>query len=86
MYPRCDNVQEAAEVVQWMKFSPLGKRGFNGGNPDMPYCTMPMDQYVREANEQTLLILQLEQLIRSSTSRRLPPWTGSISCLLGRKI
>jgi 4-hydroxy-2-oxoheptanedioate aldolase len=61
MYPRCDDAQEAAEVVKWMKFPPLGQRGFDGGNPDMPYCTMPMDQYVREANEQTLLVLQIEQ-------------------------
>ena len=62
MYPRCDDAQEAAEVVKWMKFPPLGQRGFDGGNPDMPYCSMPMDQYVREANEQTLLVLQIEQL------------------------
>ena len=62
MYPRCDDAQEAAEVVKWMKFPPLGQRGFDGGNPDMPYCTMPMDQYVQEANEQTLLVLQIEQL------------------------
>ena len=61
MYPRCDDAQEATEVVKWMKFPPLGQRGFDGGNPDMPYCTMPMDQYVCEANEQTLLVLQIEQ-------------------------
>ncbi len=61
MYPRCDDAQEAAEVVKWMKFPPLGQRGFDGGNPDMPYCTMPVDQYVCEANKQTLLVLQIEQ-------------------------
>ena len=61
MYPRCDDAQEAAEVVEWMKFPPLGKRGFDGGNPDMPYCTMPIDQYVRQANEETLLVVQIEQ-------------------------
>ncbi len=61
MYPRCDDAQEASEVVKWMKFPPLGQRGFDGGNPDMPYCTMPMVQYVREANEQTVLVLQIEQ-------------------------
>ena len=27
MYPRCDNAAEAAEVVKWAKFYPLGKRG-----------------------------------------------------------
>lgn len=61
MYPRCNNAEEAAEVVRWAKFAPLGERGFDGGNADMPYCTMPMDQYVRKANEETFVIIQLEQ-------------------------
>src|SRR5690242_17423090 len=53
MYPRCDNAAEAKEVVTWAKFAPLGKRGFDGGNPDMPYCTMDTAAYVRNANEET---------------------------------
>lgn len=61
MYPRCDGPAEAAEVVKWAKFAPLGKRGFDGGNPDMPYCTMPMKEYIREANEQTFILIQLEE-------------------------
>lgn len=60
MYPRCGDAAEAREVVSWSKFAPLGRRGFDGGNADMPYCTMPMDRYVREANDQTFLVVQLE--------------------------
>ncbi|NUQ64360.1 MAG: aldolase [Pirellulales bacterium] len=60
MYPRCDDAAEAAEVVRWAKFAPAGARGFDGGNPDMPYCTMPIDRYVREANEETFIITQIE--------------------------
>jgi 4-hydroxy-2-oxoheptanedioate aldolase len=52
MYPR--------EVVGWSKFAPLGRRGFDGGNPDTPYCTVPMADYIRQANEETFLVLQLE--------------------------
>jgi 4-hydroxy-2-oxoheptanedioate aldolase len=61
MYPRCDNAAEAAEVVKWAKFPPLGKRGLDGGNPDMPYCTMPVAQYLRQANEQTFIVIQVEE-------------------------
>ncbi|HOB76051.1 MAG TPA: aldolase/citrate lyase family protein [Phycisphaerae bacterium] len=61
MYPRCDDAAEAAEVVKWAKFAPLGKRGFDGGNPDMPYCTMPMKEYIKLANEQTFVLIQLEE-------------------------
>lgn len=60
MYPRCDDAAEARDVVTWAKFAPLGKRGFDGGNPDMPYCTMPMDEYVHRANEETFVVIQIE--------------------------
>src|SRR5262249_13706573 len=40
MYPRCDDADEARQVVAWAKFAPLGKRGFDGGNADAPYCSM----------------------------------------------
>jgi 4-hydroxy-2-oxoheptanedioate aldolase len=60
MYPRCDNAAEAREVVTWAKFAPLGKRGYDSANPDNPYCMMPMAQYIQAANEQTFLVIQLE--------------------------
>jgi 4-hydroxy-2-oxoheptanedioate aldolase len=60
MYPRCSDAAEAREVVQWAKFAPLGRRGVDSGNADTPYCLMPLDEYVREANEQTFIVVQLE--------------------------
>jgi 4-hydroxy-2-oxoheptanedioate aldolase len=60
MYPRCDDAAEARQVVTWSKFAPLGKRGFDSGNPDVPYCTMPMEEYIKAANEQTFLVIQIE--------------------------
>lgn len=60
MYPRCDDAQEAAEVVSWAKFAPLGRRGCDSANPDAPYLTMPVDNYVAEANRQTFVIVQIE--------------------------
>jgi 4-hydroxy-2-oxoheptanedioate aldolase len=60
MYPRCANRAEAAELVRWAKFAPLGERGFDGSGADAPYCSMPMADYVREANDQTFLVAQLE--------------------------
>ena len=60
MYARCDNAREAAEVVQSCKFAPLGRRGFCGGNADMPYCTMKLSDYIEQANQQTFVVIQLE--------------------------
>lgn len=61
MYPRCDNAAEAAEVVRWSKFAPLGERGIDTANPDAPYCSMPLQQYIESANRETFIIIQLEQ-------------------------
>ena len=61
MYPRCDDAKEAAEVVRWSKFAPLGERGFDGANPDQPYCSMPMTDYIAEANRETFIVVQIEQ-------------------------
>lgn len=60
MYPRCESVAEAQELVRWTKFAPLGERGFDGSGADVPYCSMSMAEYVREANDQTFLVAQLE--------------------------
>lgn len=61
MYPRCDSAEEAREVVKWSKFAPIGKRGFDGAGPDVPYLLTPMVEYVRKANEQTFVLIQLEE-------------------------
>lgn len=60
MYPRCDDAAEAAEVVRWAKFAPQGQRGFDGSGADMPYMSMPLDEYLVEANRQTFVIMQIE--------------------------
>ena len=61
MYPRCDGAEEAARVVQWAKFAPRGKRGFDGSGPDVPYAGMSIERYLRAANERTFLIIQIEE-------------------------
>jgi len=60
MYPRCESAAEAAEVVRWARFAPLGERGVDGANADAPYCSAPMKQYLQKANEETLVIVQVE--------------------------
>ena len=61
MYPRCDDAAEATEVVKWAKFPPSGVRGVDGGNPDMPYLSMTLPDYIQRANEETFVAIQIEQ-------------------------
>jgi 4-hydroxy-2-oxoheptanedioate aldolase len=60
MYPRCDGVDEAREVVRWAKFAPVGERGFDGAGADVPYCMTPMAEYIAQANAQTFVLIQME--------------------------
>ena len=60
MYPQCDNADEASQLVRAAKFPPEGRRGCDWGGADTPYMMMPMEEYLRKANEETLLIAQIE--------------------------
>jgi len=61
MYPRCQSAQEARELVRWTKFAPRGQRGFDGASADMPYRSAPLNDYLRHANEQTFVLIQMEE-------------------------
>ncbi len=60
LYPRCESEAEAREAVRWMKFAPLGERGFDGGNSDNGYGGYPAADYVEQANRETWLAVQIE--------------------------
>jgi 4-hydroxy-2-oxoheptanedioate aldolase len=83
MYPRCSDAAEAAEVVKWSKFAPLGKRGFDGGNPDMPYCTMPFADYIQAANDNTFIIIQLEEQSAVDQAEAIAAVPGVDAIMLG---
>ena len=60
MYPQCDSAEEAADLVHWTKFPPVGRRGCDAANADSQYMAEPLEEYIKAANEQTLLIVQIE--------------------------
>jgi 4-hydroxy-2-oxoheptanedioate aldolase len=76
MYPRCSDADEAREVVSWAKFAPLGRRGLDSGNADNPYCLMPLAEYVRAANEETFLVVQIEDPAAVSQAREIAAVEG----------
>jgi 2-keto-3-deoxy-L-rhamnonate aldolase RhmA len=59
---------EARQIVQWAKFhnpqpapgEVTGQRGWNGGNIDAAYATLPALDYIRQQNTQTMIICQIE--------------------------
>jgi 4-hydroxy-2-oxoheptanedioate aldolase len=60
MVPHCRSAEEARQWVEWTRFPPLGKRGFDGAGADGDYgLTNPLE-YLKDRNEETLLVLQIE--------------------------
>ncbi len=83
MYPRCSSAAEAVEVVKWSKFAPLGKRGFDGSGADMPYCTMPISDYILQANENTFIVIQLEEQSAVDQAEAIAAVPGVDALMLG---
>jgi 4-hydroxy-2-oxoheptanedioate aldolase len=54
------NADEARQVVEWVRFHPLGKRALDGGNIDGQFCMLPLDEYLHHSNTERLVIFQIE--------------------------
>jgi 2-dehydro-3-deoxyglucarate aldolase/4-hydroxy-2-oxoheptanedioate aldolase len=55
-------VRQAQEVVHWAKFQPRGMRGVNGSGIDGRYGTLPAAEYMRQANADTFIAIQIEHV------------------------
>jgi len=60
MVPHLMNLEEARQVVWQTRFHPIGRRPLNGGNPDGAYCMNPVKNYIRQANQERLIMAQIE--------------------------
>ncbi len=60
MVPHLMNLEEAKKIVYYTKFHPIGRRPIDGGNADGKYCLVNSNEYMRVANEQRFVIVQIE--------------------------
>lgn len=60
MAPLVDTPEDAAALVQAVKFPPLGGRGLDGAGLDNDFYLKGTTNYPAEANQETFLILQIE--------------------------
>lgn len=60
MVPHCRNAEEARHWVECTRFPPLGNRGFDGAGADGDYALADPLQYLKDCNEETFLVLQIE--------------------------
>ena len=60
MVPHCLSACEARQWVEWARFAPVGKRGFDGAGADADYMLADPIAYMEHANRETFLVLQIE--------------------------
>jgi 4-hydroxy-2-oxoheptanedioate aldolase len=62
MAAQVKSAKETADIVRWAKFHPEGMRGFNGTGIDGHYGTLPFREYMRRANDNTFVAIQIENI------------------------
>lgn len=60
MVPHIMSLADAKAVVRMTRFHPLGLRPVDGGNADGAYCGIDFVDYLRQANEQRFVVVQIE--------------------------
>lgn len=60
MIPHLMSLEEANEIVYYTKFYPIGRRPIDGGNADGSYCLVDANEYMKEANNERITIVQIE--------------------------
>jgi 4-hydroxy-2-oxoheptanedioate aldolase len=58
--PHVASAEEARQIVEWVRFHPIGKRALDGGNIDGEFCLLPMAEYLQHSNTERIVILQIE--------------------------
>ena len=60
MVPHIMSADDARQVARFTRFHPVGLRPIDGGNSDGCYCMLSLKEYVKTANEQRFVIIQIE--------------------------
>ena len=60
MVPHIMSLKDAKEIVYYTRFHPIGRRPLDGGYTDGAYCMIPPQDYIKQANEQRFVVIQIE--------------------------
>jgi 4-hydroxy-2-oxoheptanedioate aldolase len=60
MIPHVSTSEMAADLVQSVKFPPIGNRGLDGAGLDGDFYTNSTEEYVEHCNRETFLVVQIE--------------------------
>ena len=60
MVPHLMSAEEARKIARTTRFQPIGLRPVDGGNADGMFCMLPFGEYIKFANENRMVIVQIE--------------------------
>ncbi len=60
LVPHIMNLDDAKKVIYYTRFHPIGRRPIDGGNADGNYTNLDFCEYLKQANEQRFIALQIE--------------------------
>lgn len=60
MVPHVMSLEEAKQIVYYTKFFPVGRRPLDGGNADGKFCLMDSLTYMKQANKERFVTVQIE--------------------------
>ncbi len=60
LVPHVISAEEARQIVRHTRFYPLGRRPADGGNSDGCFTMLPFAEYIRFANENRFVMIQVE--------------------------
>lgn len=83
MVPMIETVAQAEALVQWGKFAPAGGRGFGSVGDHTGFTGAKATEYMPQANEETLLIAQIESRQGAESIEQIAAVDGIDACLIG---
>ena len=60
MVPHVMSQADAQNVVRMTRFHPVGRRPVDGGNADGAFCNIDFVEYLKQANDQRFVVVQIE--------------------------
>lgn len=60
LVPHIMSLEDAKQVIHMTRFHPIGRRAVDGGSADCSYTALDFNEYLKQANEQRFVILQIE--------------------------
>lgn len=60
LVPHIMSADDARKIIHYTRFHPIGRRPIDGGNADGAYTNLDFNEYLKQANEQRFIALQIE--------------------------